>query len=174
MLESSHNRKNNFELPFTTLEGHFTWIGSNHLRKHRESTLERLRLAIHACGVHQDKEAVVTATSEKATKRFFNEIGKLCKLQRVGNGCLSRDSDMDLDCQKPLAIPSTDVLSTLNDVDSLSVNFGRFSMSAKGPSRGKDVFIEVKILEDLTSDDIEFIQQSHPERLNILCTLVGG
>ncbi|KAF9363667.1 hypothetical protein BGX34_003600 [Mortierella sp. NVP85] len=74
---------------------------------------------------------MVTATSEKAAKRFFDEIGELCKLQRAGNGCLSRDIDMDLDCQKPLAIPSTDVLSSLNDVDSFSLDFGRYPRVTK-------------------------------------------
>jgi hypothetical protein len=142
-------------------DGLYTWICSDHLRECYESALQQLRYSINASGgVWSGNEIKVTVTPEATTKQFY-ELGRLFKIQSVESWRPITEIGSKLHSYRSASSSTTDTLGSLDGLQSLSLDFGRFTMSAKGIFQDeiKDVVISIRDLGALTLDDLEFIQQ---------------
>jgi hypothetical protein len=149
------------------------WICTDHFRECYESTLQQLRHNINTSGgVWHGNEVKVKVTSETTAKQFYEDLGKLFKIQSVENWRSITEMEFKPDSYQPASGSTTDAPG-LDDLDSLSLDFGRFAMSVKGVFRGevKDVAISIRDLSAPTLDDLEFIYQCRPTALTVLETL---
>jgi len=152
-------------------KSHYTWICSDHLRKCYASTLQQLRYNINASfDTWHGNEVKAKVTSEATIKQFYDDFGKLFRIQNVENWRSIMEIDLELDSHQSLSNSTTNILSGFDDLESLSLDFGRFTMAVKGVSRGevKYVAISIRDLSAPTLDDIEFIQQCRPTALTVL------
>ncbi|KAF9350000.1 hypothetical protein BGX34_001458 [Mortierella sp. NVP85] len=137
---------------------HYAWICSDHWRECFEPTCEQL-----------EYEAKVNVASGDKTSLFYTAVGKLFRNQMV----VHRRSLTEVDLEQDGHHSGSGILDDADDFMSLSLDFGRFTMSAKGISDGevKDVAICIRDLSALTLGDLEFIQQCRPTVLTVLETL---
>ncbi|KAF9350001.1 hypothetical protein BGX34_001459 [Mortierella sp. NVP85] len=157
-----------------TQKGHYPWICSDHLRQCYELALQQLWYNINASsGVWHGSEIKVEVTSEEMTQLFLGNFGKIFRIQSVENWRYITGVDLKLDHHPSASGLTTDVLSGLDDLESLSLDFGRFTLSVKGIFRGdvKDLAISIRDLGAPTKADLEFIQQCRPTALTVLDTL---
>jgi len=157
--------------PLKTQKAHHPWICKDHLREYYESTLQELRYNINTNGgVWHGKEVNIKVTSEATIKVFHNDLGKLFRIQNVENWRSITEIDLEQDSHPLTSNPTTDNVGSLNDLQSLSLDFGRFTMVIKDIFRGvlKDVAISIGDLSALTLDDMEFIQQCRPTTLALV------
>ncbi|KAF9363436.1 hypothetical protein BGX34_004146 [Mortierella sp. NVP85] len=155
----------------STREGHCAWICWNHLVELYETDFQRLKCIIFgAGGICQNNKVQLNITSDTATKQLFDTIGKVCGLQDIVNWKLLTNISLDLSGHSLVATSTSDIISSLSGLKSLSLDFGRFSMVADGISQApvSGVVMEVPQLSNLTPNDIELIYQSHPVVLKIL------
>jgi len=154
-------------------KAHYLWICCEHLREFYMSNLQQLRHSINAGGLWHGDEIKVKITSEVTTKRFYDDLSKLFRIQSVENWRSITEIDLELGSHQLVSNSTMNILNGLDIVESLSLDFGRFTMAVKGFSRGeiKDVAISIGDLSAPTLDDIEFIQQCRPTALTILGTL---
>ncbi|KAF9363659.1 hypothetical protein BGX34_003592 [Mortierella sp. NVP85] len=144
---------------------HYSWICNDHLRECYESSLYELRSHINASGgVWHGNEVKVKVTSEETVRMLYNDLSRLFRIQSVENWRPIAGIDLKLDSHRSVSSSTTDILRGFDDPQSLSLDFGRLTMSAKDIFRDaiKDVVISVKDLSALTLDDLEFVQQCCP------------
>ena len=156
-----------------TQKAQHPWICRDHLREYYESTLQELRCNINANGgIWRGTEIKVQVTSEAAVKVFYDGLSELFRIQNVENWRSITELDLNLDNHPSMSGSTMDILSNPDDLETLSLDFGRLTMSAKNISRGelKDVAISVGDISALTLNDMEFIQQCCPIALAITGT----
>ena len=154
-------------------KAHYAWICVEHLRECYESTLQQLRNNIDtSSGVWHGNEVKVKVTSEETARQFYENLGKLFNIQSVENWRSIKEMDFRLDSYRSASSSTTHTLGGLDDFESLSLDFGRYTMSAKDIFQGdvKDVAISIGNLSAPTLADLEFIQQCRPSALVILET----
>jgi len=153
------------------LKGHYTWICSDHWRERFEQDLQQLKRNVNDNGgVWNGNATKVNVTSEAMTRLFYSTVGKLFRTEIVENRQPWTAVDFEQDSQQLESNSMTDILSRPDDLESLSLDFGRFTMVVKGISRGevKDVAISIGDLSTLTLEDKDFIQLCRPTALTIL------
>ncbi|KAF9363663.1 hypothetical protein BGX34_003596 [Mortierella sp. NVP85] len=146
---------------------HYPWICSDHLRECYESTLQQLRHHINTSGgVWHGNEIKVEVTSGATAQQLCDDLIRLLWIQSIEDWRSITEIDLKRGSHHSR---STDVLSGHDDLQSLSLDFGRFKMSIKGIFRGevKDMTVSIKDLSAPTLDDLEFIQQCRPIALSI-------
>ena len=144
---------------------HYSWMCNDHLHECYESNLYELRSHINASGgVWYGNEVKVKVTSEETIRMLYNDLSKLLRLQSADNWRSIAGIDLKLDSHRSVSRSTTGILRGFDDPQSLSLDFGRFTMSARDIFRGaiKDVAVSVKDLGAPTLDDLEFIQQCCP------------
>ncbi|KAF9360369.1 hypothetical protein BGX34_007810 [Mortierella sp. NVP85] len=149
-------------------KAHYAWICSEHLRECYESTLQQLRYnTISQDAVWYGNE--VKVKSGETTQLIYDNLSRLFRIQRVENWRSITDTDLRLDSYHSTSGSTTDTLSGLDDLESVSLDFGRFTMSARDIFRDqiKDVIISIRDPGAPTLDDLEFIQQCPPAALAI-------
>ncbi|KAF9345748.1 hypothetical protein BGX34_004510 [Mortierella sp. NVP85] len=157
--------------PVATPDGHYAWICRYHLLEYYNSALLRLKVAIGASGgVCRDTKVQLKITSETTTKRLYDAITDVCRVQNMRKWEELRNGISGLGGLSSAARSPSEIVSTLDGMESLSLSNGRLSMVANGISRGVigDVTLEVERLSDLEPDDLEFIRHCQPIILKIL------
>ncbi|KAF9344353.1 hypothetical protein BGX34_005765 [Mortierella sp. NVP85] len=151
-------------------KAHYLWVCCEHLRELYMSTLQQLRHSINAGGLWHGDEVKVKVTSEVMAKQFYDDLSKLFRIQSVDNWRSITEIDLELESHQLVSNSAMDTLNRLDDLESLSLDFGRFTMVARVISRGeiKDVAISIGDLSAPTLDDIEFIHQCRPTSLAVL------
>ncbi|KAF9353439.1 hypothetical protein BGX34_011564 [Mortierella sp. NVP85] len=152
-------------------KGHYTWICRNHWCESFEQDLQQLKCNVNDNGgVWNGNKANINVTSEAMTRLFYNALSKLFRTETVENQQPWTAIDFGQDRQQSESDSTTDIPSNPDDLESLSLDFGRFTMAIKGISRGeiKDVATSIGSLSAPTLDDMEFIQQCRPTTLTIL------
>ncbi|KAF9363664.1 hypothetical protein BGX34_003597 [Mortierella sp. NVP85] len=153
-------------------KGHYSWICIRHLRECHESILQQLKHHINISGgVWYSNEVKVKVTSGEATQQLYDDLIKLTRIQNVENWRSITEIAMKRSSHHS-GSSSTNVLSNLDDIQWLTLDFGRFAMSIKDIFRGEinDIVISIRDLSAPTLDDLEFIQQCRPVALSILET----
>ncbi|KAF9360366.1 hypothetical protein BGX34_007807 [Mortierella sp. NVP85] len=148
----------------TIQKAYYAWICSDHLREYYDSTLQQQSYKISASvGVWHGNEVEAKVTSEAITQLLY-ALGIIFRIQNVEYWRCITGIDMKLNSQQSASGPTTDILSSLDDLESLSLGFGRFTMSVKDIFQDeiKDVVISISELGALTLDDFEFIHQCRP------------
>ncbi|KAF9344730.1 hypothetical protein BGX34_005393, partial [Mortierella sp. NVP85] len=148
-----------------TQKAQYPWVCRDHLREYYESTLQELRRNINASdGIWRGTEVKVQVTSEATIKMFYDGLSKLFRIQSVENWRSITEVDLNLENHPSMSGSTMDILSNHDGLETLSLDFGRLTMSAKNISRGelKDVTISVGDISALTLNDMEFIQQCRP------------
>jgi hypothetical protein len=128
------------------LQGHCVWICSDHMSIGIQ--LRQLKNIIDISGGRCINGKVkVKMTSYTLAKRLKDILIELSKSQE----------------------PAGHLITCLNGIETLSIDFGRLSMAVFGVSRGKVEAVAFKItyLSNLMFDDLAFIQQWQPFRLKI-------
>ena len=151
-------------------KGHYAWICSDHWRESYELALQQLKYNIIANGgVLKGSESKVNVTSEAMARTFYHDLGKLFRTQSVKNWRSLTEVDYGHDSHQSVPAPMTKVFDDSDDLKSLFLDFGRFTMSVKGISevKVKDLVISIEGLSTLTLDELEFIQQCRPTALEI-------
>jgi len=145
---------------------HYAWICSEHLRECYESTLQQLRYNTYS------RDAVwhgneVKVKSRETAQLIYDNLGRLFRIQDVESWRSITETDLKLDSST--LGPTTGTLCGLDDLESSSLDFGRFTMSAKDIFRYeiKDVVISISDTSAPTLDDLEFLQQCPPATLAI-------
>ncbi|KAF9352224.1 hypothetical protein BGX34_000121 [Mortierella sp. NVP85] len=156
-------------------KAHYAWICKDHLRERYESTLQQLRCNVNDSGgvmSWHGNEVKVKVTSRTTTQLIFDDLSKLFRMQRVENWRSIAEIDLKRHNSHSASSSTANIISGLDDLESLSLDFGRFTMSAKGIFRDqiKDVIISIRDLSAPTLDDLEFIQQCRPATLSLLDT----
>jgi len=149
---------------------HYSWICGEHLRECYESTLQQLRYHINTSGgIWYGNEVKVKVTSGATTQRLYHDLTRLLRIQNVENWRSITEIDLKQGSYQSRSSSTTDVLNSLNDPPSLSMDFGRFTMVIKDIFRGevKDTAIFIKDLCAPTLDDLEFIRQCRPTALTL-------
>jgi len=155
-------------------KGHYAWICSDHWRECFESALQQLKSNVNASGgVWKGKEVKVNVASEAMTRLLYNSVGKIFKSHIVGKQRSLTEIDSTLDNHPSVSNPTMDILGGLDGLESLSLDFDRFTMTVKDISGGdvQEMIISIKHLDAPTSDDMEFIQQCRPTALTVLDSL---
>ncbi|KAF9359961.1 hypothetical protein BGX34_008033 [Mortierella sp. NVP85] len=155
-------------------KGHYVWICSDHWRECFEPALQQLKSNLNASGgVWKGKEVKVSVTSAVMARLFYNSVGKMFKSEILGSRRSLTEVDSTLDSPQSVSNPMMDILDGLDGLESLSLDFDRFTMTVKDISGGdvQDVVITIKQLDAPTSDDLEFIQQCRPTALRVLGSL---
>ncbi|KAF9363433.1 hypothetical protein BGX34_004143 [Mortierella sp. NVP85] len=151
-------------------DAHYTSICSHHLCDCYESALEQL---IHGANGRGDEwngaKVKVVATPEAIGMLFNDESRKLLRIQSMKIWPFLTEIDLNLNGHHSASSLTTETFGHLNGLESISLNFGRLRMSARGISQGsvRDMSIEIKSPSELTSDDLEFIHQCRPNILAI-------
>ncbi|KAF9360367.1 hypothetical protein BGX34_007808 [Mortierella sp. NVP85] len=153
-------------------KGHYAWICSDHWRESYELALQQLKYNIIANGgVWKTSEAKINVTSEAMARRFYHDLGKLFRIQSEKNWRSWTEAVLEQGghSHQSASGPTTNILEDPDDLESLFLDFGRFTMSAKGISevKVKDVAVSIRDLSTLSFDDMEFIQQCRPTALVI-------
>ncbi|KAF9363437.1 hypothetical protein BGX34_004147 [Mortierella sp. NVP85] len=152
----------------STRKGHCAWVCCKHLLEYSEPDFQRLKYILFtAGGACHDNKVELKITSETTKKQLYNAIGEVRRIQKVGDWKSLKQVGLD----HSLAMRSTsEMISRLNGLESLSLDFGQLSMVANDISHGVvgDVNLEVPRLCELTLDDFEFIHQCHPVLIKIL------
>ncbi|KAG0240490.1 hypothetical protein B0O80DRAFT_127290 [Mortierella sp. GBAus27b] len=130
-------------------QGQCAWICSDHMSIGIQ--LRQLKNIIDISGGRCINGKVkVKMTSNTLTNQFKDILVELSKSQE----------------------PTGGLITCLNGIETLSIDFGRLSMTVLGVSRGKVEAVAFKIthLSNLMFDDLAFIQQWEPFRLKIKST----
>ncbi|KAF9363435.1 hypothetical protein BGX34_004145 [Mortierella sp. NVP85] len=154
-----------------TQKGHSVWICCNHLLEYYEPAFQHLKYIFFASGgVCHDNKVDLKITSETTKKQLYDAIGKVCGIQAVMSGWSLKQLGLDMAGHSSTAESTSEMISSLNDLESLSLDFDQLSMVASGISQGviSDVALTVPRFSKLTLDDFEFIHQCHPVSLKIL------
>ncbi|KAF9344900.1 hypothetical protein BGX34_005233, partial [Mortierella sp. NVP85] len=118
-------------------KAHYAWICSEHLRECYESTVQQLRSNIDtSSGVWHGNEVKVKVTSEATSRQFYENLGKLFNIQSVENWRSIKGMDFRLGSYRPASHSTTHTLGGLDDFRSLSLDFGRYTMSIKDIFQG--------------------------------------
>jgi hypothetical protein len=129
--------------PFTMQDGHCAWVCCNHSLEYHVPALHPLGTVIAPCHESDNNGKVqFSIASSKAAKWLFGLIGNACRVLSAGDWQSFVDIDLELSRHSSKSTP--DVASRFNGLESLSVEFGRFSITADGISRGLVSNLEVK------------------------------
>jgi len=155
----------------STQKGHCAWICCKHLLEYYEPAFQRLKYILFAAGgVCHDNKVEFKITSETTKKQLYNAIGKVRGIPDVMRGQSLKQVGSDMGGHSSVIESTSEMISSLNGVESLSLDFDQLSMVAGGISQGviSDVALTVPRFSNLTLDDFEFIHQCHPVSLRIL------
>lgn len=157
--------------PYNTQEGYCSWICSHHLCVNSGPAVQRLKHAlIERGGVCDNDKVQLKIMFDR--KQLYDVIANACRVQSIEDWQSLTNVSLELGRHSSAMKSTSDTISRLNRLESLSLDFGRLSMTANGINRGvlSNVALEVARLSDLRLDDVDFIQQCRPTLLKVLHT----
>ncbi|KAF9349861.1 hypothetical protein BGX34_001554, partial [Mortierella sp. NVP85] len=151
----------------------YSAVCSDHLRDCYESVLLQSKLDMLVNdGMWNGIGIRIIATSEAMTKLSKDALGRVLKIRSVKRWPRVTEVVLKQNGVQPRASSTTDIFGVLNDLGYLSLDIGRLWMTTKDIPQGeiKNPSMRITDLRDLTSDDLNFIQQHRPIALRILKT----
>ncbi|KAF9995571.1 hypothetical protein BGZ65_008799 [Modicella reniformis] len=110
----------------------------------------------------------ITIESDALADRFYNAMRKVRWIHSFDNWWSLTAINLKLSNHRSITTSTAHIIINLNNIDSLVLDFGRLSLATGVSSDGIQYMkIEVGILSDLTSVDLEFIKHCHHKELGI-------
>jgi len=162
------------DLSSITIQGVlYSAVCSDHFRDCYESVLlqSKLDMLVNG-GMWNGIEIRIIAASEAMIKLSKDTLGKVLKIRSVKRWPQLTEIILKQNGVQPCVSSTTDIFGVHNDLGYLSLDIGRLWMTSKDISQGeiKNPSMRITDLRDLTSDDLNFIQQHSPIALRILKT----